>query len=431
MQASAGFLDPKTKTNASKIVRFLESYTANISDAGGGGCDSDLAATASSIGQLSLTTTAAGRADFNMLTKELQATSQTVTGNMQSLIEHYRRGGQGIVMTGSNLMSLCLCALGPSDLSSGDIFNSQEIISMMKTLLMMRPHFPITYCVSLPLPGVLGQETVKSLNGKGRPVEWMPSFMCLHPIACKAPSSWRMPSASFDFRCDHVPSHSGRTFCTQCKQASRPRCMVFFSLSKKQVLLKPTSVWMLCRVVAYCCRLEFLSKIMAAPLSWHVVQASIRNGWSIARRTPAARLSLYYVAYSDAIHICCIRSSLPIFHSCFGAACAIFRFFQIFTRNFQGTHFHHLSRCSITTLQLLPKSQPKRYGRCIAENACLSAAMNAASCWPLTMALSLPHYEHARLARLHATAAQSARLLIGPATKLHVLLSNALDIIDK
>ena len=332
MQASAGFLDPKTKTNASKIVRFLESCTANISDAGGGSCDSDLAATASSIGHLSLTTTAAGRADFNMLTKELQATSQTVTGNMQRLIEHYRRGGQGIVMTGSNLMSLCLCALGPSDLSSGDIFNSQEIISMMKTLLMMRPHFPITYCVSLPLPGVLGQETVKSLNGKGRPVEWMPSFMCLHPIACKAPSSWRMPSASFDFHCDHVPSHPGRTFCTQCKQASRPRCMVFFSLSIKQVLLKPTSVWMLCRVVAYCCHLEFLSKIMAAPLSWHVVQASIRNGWSIARHTPAARLSLYYVAYSDAIHICCIRSSLPIFHSCFGAACAIFRFFQIFTQ---------------------------------------------------------------------------------------------------
>ena len=218
IQASQDFIDPKKKSNASKIVRFLESCSTSA-DASRDGSGSALAAASSGIGCLALTTAGEGRRpEFSMLIKELQATCGTVTANMRQLIEHYKRGGQGIVMTSSNLMALCLCALGPSELSRGDIFNSQEIGSLLNTLVMMRPHFPIAYCVSLPLPGVLGQETLKSLNGNSRATEWMPSFMCIAPMVCKAQASWIMPSPNFDFHCDHAgASRSSRLFCAQCK----------------------------------------------------------------------------------------------------------------------------------------------------------------------------------------------------------------------
>ena len=180
MQASAGYLDPRTKTNASKIVRYLESCTSTAGAARGSGAS--LAEAASGIGQLSLTTNAAGRTDFSMMSNELAATSNTLTANGQRFIEHYKRGGQGLVVNGSNLMTLCLCTVGPSQLSRGDIFNSREMVDMMNTLVMMSSHFPVAYAMSLPLPGVLGPETIKSLNGKGRAIEWMPSFMCLGTI---------------------------------------------------------------------------------------------------------------------------------------------------------------------------------------------------------------------------------------------------------
>jgi hypothetical protein len=219
IQASQDFIDPRKKSNASKIVRLLESCSTRADARGGSG--TALAAASSGVDRLSLTTTPSGegrRPEFNMLTKELQATCNTLTSNMRQLVDRYSRTRQGIVMTSANLMALCLCALGASELSRGDTFNSREMSSLLDTLVMMRPHFPIAYCVSLPLPGVLGQETLNSLNGNGRATEWMPSFMCLPPMACKAQASWTVPTANFDFHCNHAgASRSSRLFCAECK----------------------------------------------------------------------------------------------------------------------------------------------------------------------------------------------------------------------
>ena len=57
---------------------------------------------------------------------------------------------------------------------------------------------------------------------KGRAVKWMPSFICSRPIACKAPADWIIPSARFEFCCDHAPSCCDRDCCIQCKHAGQP-----------------------------------------------------------------------------------------------------------------------------------------------------------------------------------------------------------------
>jgi hypothetical protein len=186
-------------TKASKIVRFLES----------------LAAVPTGFGELSVTSPGENhRAEFSGLLNELQATIEAVSSNIEHLLEDYRRGCKSIVAN-CGLISLCLCTQSPSELSRGDIFNSQPIINLLNTLEMF--HRFTTHCVLLPLPGVLSQETLMSLDEKGHAVEWMPSFMCLRPIACKAPASWIMPSASFELCCDHAPSCFGREFCVRCK----------------------------------------------------------------------------------------------------------------------------------------------------------------------------------------------------------------------
>ena len=83
------------------------------------------------------------------------------------------------------------------------------------------------------------------------------------------------------------------------------------------------------------------------------------------------------------------RSSSPTFRCCSGAASATLARLPKFTRNFQGTRFRRCSRCSSTSMQLPPKLQPKKLGRCIAGSACSSAAANAASCLLLTVVASL------------------------------------------
>ena len=215
LQVSLDFFGPsvtRARTKASKIVRFLES----------------LAAAPTGFGQLSVTPPRENhRAEFSLLLKELQATSQTVSCNVELLMEDYRRGCKGIVAS-CDLISLCLCTHSPSELSrgdifNGDIFNSKQIINILNTLEITNRF--TTHCVLLPLPGVLSQETLMALDAKGRAVEWMPSFICLRPIACKAPASWIMPSACFEFCCDYAPSCVGREFCVQCKPDRRPHFM--------------------------------------------------------------------------------------------------------------------------------------------------------------------------------------------------------------
>jgi hypothetical protein len=112
MQASQDFIDPRKKSNASKIVRLLESCSTRA-DASRDGSATALAAALSGVDRLSLTTTPAGegrRPEFNMLTKELQATCSTLTANMRQLVDHYSRTGQGIVMTAQTSWR-CVCAL--------------------------------------------------------------------------------------------------------------------------------------------------------------------------------------------------------------------------------------------------------------------------------------------------------------------------------
>jgi hypothetical protein len=208
LQVSLDFFGPSVtiaRTKASKIVRFLES----------------LAAAPTSFGQLSVTPPGENhRAEFTTLLMELQATCETVSCNIERLVEDYnRRGCKGIVAN-CGLISLCLCTHSPSELSRGDFVNSHRIINLLNTLEIANR--VITHCVLLPLPGVLSHETLMTLDGKGRAVEWMPSFTCLRPIACKAPASWIMPSACFEFRCNHALSCFDREFCVQCKPDRQP-----------------------------------------------------------------------------------------------------------------------------------------------------------------------------------------------------------------
>jgi hypothetical protein len=127
-----------------------------------------------------------------------------------------------IVYACPGLMWLCLCVLGPTELSRGDLFQSQELKTMLRDFVIsLRSHdLPYDFCVWLLLPGVLDPNALTSLKKKGRAIEWMPSFMCLRPMRCKAPDTWIMPSANFHFRCDHAPaSPPGGSFCFQCKAA--------------------------------------------------------------------------------------------------------------------------------------------------------------------------------------------------------------------
>ena len=142
----------------------------------------------------------------------------------QTLIERLKQGlmSHNIVYACTGLMWLCLCVHGPTELSRGDLFQSQELKTMLRDIVIsLRSHdLPYECCVWLLLPGVLDPNALMNLKGKGRAIEWMPSFMCLRPMRCKAPDTWIMPSANFDFRFDHAPvSPPGRRFCFQCKTA--------------------------------------------------------------------------------------------------------------------------------------------------------------------------------------------------------------------
>jgi hypothetical protein len=162
--------------------------------------------------------------DFTVLTNELHLTFQNIASetNTQILIENLERTGEfrGVVLTSAGLMGLCLGVHGPSELSRIDLFKSQELKSFLHDIVMHPPQVPYAYCVLLPLPGVLDRDTLMNLKKKGRAIDWMPSFMCLRPMNCKAPDTWIMPSANFDFRCGHAPaSPPGRRFCYECKAA--------------------------------------------------------------------------------------------------------------------------------------------------------------------------------------------------------------------
>ena len=141
LQVSLDFFGPsvtRARTKASKIVRFLES----------------LAAAPTGFGQLSVTPPGENhRAEFSLLLKELQATSQTVSCNVELLMEDYRRGCKGIVAS-CDLISVCLCTHSPSELSrgdifNGDIFNSKQIINILNTLEITN-RFTTHLCVVAP-----------------------------------------------------------------------------------------------------------------------------------------------------------------------------------------------------------------------------------------------------------------------------------------
>jgi len=149
----------------------------------------------------------------------------------QILIERLKQGlmSSKIVYACPGLMWLCLCVLGPTELSRGDLFQSQELKTMLRDFVISLRSYDLPglgfrvsfdFCVWLLLPGVLDPNALMNLKKKGRATEWMPSFMCLRPMRCKAPDTWIMPSANFHFRCDHAPaSPPGGRFCFQCKAA--------------------------------------------------------------------------------------------------------------------------------------------------------------------------------------------------------------------